>query len=52
MASQILGMLKQMEFMFKSPWSCEGSRPQYRGMPGPGMEVGGLGRRERGRGRG
>ena len=24
------------------PWSCEGSTPQYRGMPGTGMEVGGL----------
>jgi hypothetical protein len=20
----------------KDPWSCEGSMPQYRGMPGPG----------------
>ena len=29
------------------PWSCEGSRPQYRGMPGPGMGVGGLGSRAR-----
>jgi hypothetical protein len=32
----------------KGPWSCEGSMPLYRGMPGPGMGVGGL----RGRGRG
>jgi hypothetical protein len=30
------------------PWSCEGSMPQYRGMPGPGMGVGGLGRRGKG----
>jgi hypothetical protein len=29
------------------PRSCEGSMPQYRGMPGPGMGVGGLGSRER-----
>jgi hypothetical protein len=27
----------------RGPWSCEGSMPQYRGMPGPGMRVGGLG---------
>ena len=31
----------------ESPWSCEGSMPQYRGMPGPGMGVGGLGSRGR-----
>jgi hypothetical protein len=29
----------------RGPWSCEGSRPQYRGMLGPGMGVGGLGSR-------
>ena len=29
------------------PWSCEGSMPQYRGMPGPGMGVGGFGANER-----
>jgi hypothetical protein len=32
------------------PWSCEGSMPQYRGMPGPGMGVGGLVSRGRGKG--
>jgi hypothetical protein len=37
----------------RGPWSCEGSRPQYRRMPGPGMGVGGLeskgeGERDRG----
>jgi hypothetical protein len=32
----------------KGPWSCEGSMPQYRGMPGPGTGVGGLGSRGRG----
>jgi hypothetical protein len=26
---------------------CEDSMPQYRGMPGPGMGVGGLGRKGR-----
>jgi hypothetical protein len=36
----------------QGPWSCEGSTPQYRGMPGPGMGVGGLGSRGRGEGRG
>jgi hypothetical protein len=33
----------------RGPWSREGSMPQYRGMPGAGMGVGGLenrGRRE------
>jgi hypothetical protein len=29
----------------RGPRSCEGSIPQYRGMPGLGMEVGGLGSR-------
>jgi hypothetical protein len=29
------------------PLSCEGSMPQYRGMTGPGMGVGGLGSRGR-----
>jgi len=28
--------------------SCEGSMPQYKGMPGPGMGVGGLGSSRRG----
>ena len=32
------------------PWSCEGSTPQYRGMPEPGIGVGGLGRRGIGEG--
>jgi hypothetical protein len=32
----------------RGPWSCEGFMPQYRGMPGPGMGVGGLGSRGRG----
>ena len=27
----------------RGPWSCEGSTPQYRGMPGPGLGVDGLG---------
>jgi hypothetical protein len=31
---------------------CEGSMPHYRGMPLPGMGVGGLGSRGRGEGRG
>jgi hypothetical protein len=31
----------------RGPRSCEGSKPQYRGMPGPGMGVGRLGRRGR-----
>ena len=31
----------------RGPWSCEGSMPQYRGMPGPGMGVGGLGSKGR-----
>jgi hypothetical protein len=26
----------------RGPWSCEGSMPQYMGMPGPGIGVGGL----------
>jgi hypothetical protein len=26
----------------RGPWSCEGSMPQYRGMPGPGPGVGGF----------
>ena len=29
------------------PRSCESSMPQYRGMPGPGMGVGGMGSRGR-----
>jgi hypothetical protein len=29
----------------RGPWSCEGSIPQYRGMPGPGIGVGDLGSR-------
>jgi hypothetical protein len=31
-------------------WSCEVSMPQYRGLPGPGMRVGGLGSRGSGEG--
>jgi hypothetical protein len=34
----------------RGPRSCEGSMPQYREMPGPGMGVGGLGSREMGEG--
>jgi hypothetical protein len=34
----------------RGPRSCEGSKPQYRGMPGLGMGVAGLGSRERGKG--
>jgi hypothetical protein len=34
----------------RGPSSCEGFRPQYRGMPRPGMVVGGLGIREKGEG--
>jgi hypothetical protein len=34
----------------KGPWSCEGSMPQYRGMPRMGMGVGGLGSRGKGEG--
>jgi hypothetical protein len=36
----------------RGPWSCEGSMPQCRGMPGPGMGVGGLGSRGKEEGRG
>jgi hypothetical protein len=36
----------------RGPWSCEVSMPQYRGMPGPGMGVGGLGSSGRERGLG
>ena len=37
----------------RGPWSCEGSMPQYRGMPGPGSRIGWVGDQgERGRGRG
>jgi hypothetical protein len=32
----------------KNPRTCESSMPQCRGMPGPGMGVGGLGSRGRG----
>ena len=32
----------------RGPSSCEGSMPQYRGMPGLRMGVGGLGSRGRG----
>jgi hypothetical protein len=32
----------------RGPWSCEDSMPHYRGMPGPGMEMGGLGSRRSG----
>jgi hypothetical protein len=31
----------------RGPWSCEGSMPQYRVMPEPGMGVGVLGSRWR-----
>jgi hypothetical protein len=31
----------------RGPWFCEGSMPQYRRMPGPGIGVGGLGSRGR-----
>ena len=41
-----------VEFWRRSPWSCEGSMPQYRGMPGPGMGVGGLEAGGGGRGEG
>jgi hypothetical protein len=34
----------------RGPWFCEGSMPQYRGMPEPGMGVGVLGNRGRGKG--
>ena len=27
----------------KDPWSCEGSMPQYTGMPGPGSRIGWVG---------
>jgi hypothetical protein len=30
------------------PWSCEGSILQYKGIPGPGMGLGGWGSRGRG----
>jgi hypothetical protein len=36
----------------RGPWSCEGSMPQYKGMPGPGMGVGGLGSQGGGEGMG
>jgi hypothetical protein len=28
---------------WRGPWSCEGSMPQYRGMPGPGSRSGWIG---------
>jgi hypothetical protein len=31
----------------EKPWSCKGSMPQYRGKPGPGMGMSGLGSRGR-----
>jgi hypothetical protein len=36
----------------RGPRSCEGSMPHYRGMPGLGMGLGGLGSRRRGEGEG
>ena len=32
------------------PWSCEGSMPQYRGMPGPGSRSRWVGEQEEGGG--
>jgi hypothetical protein len=34
----------------RGPWSCEGSVPQYRGMPGPGSGSGWVGEQGEGRG--
>jgi hypothetical protein len=36
----------------RDPWSCEGSMPQCRRMPGQGSGIGGLVSRGRERGRG
>jgi hypothetical protein len=40
-------MAKSVINGMRGPWSCEGSMPQYRGMPGPRMGVGVLGSRGR-----
>jgi hypothetical protein len=29
----------------RGPWSCKDHMPQYRGMPGPGIRLGGIGSR-------
>jgi hypothetical protein len=34
----------------RGPWSCEGSMPQYRGMPGPGSWNGWVGEQGKGGG--
>jgi hypothetical protein len=34
----------------RDPWSCEGSMPQYRGMPGPGGRSGWVGEQGEGEG--
>jgi hypothetical protein len=34
---------KNFPLLRRSPWSCEGSIPQYRGMPGPGSRSGRVG---------
>jgi hypothetical protein len=34
----------------RGPWSCEGSMPQYRGMPGPGSGSGWAGEQGEGGG--
>ena len=34
----------------RGPWSCEGSMPQYRGMPGPGSGNGWVGEQGQGEG--
>ena len=36
----------------RGPWFCEGSMPQYRGMPGPGIGSGWLSEQGRGKGKG
>jgi hypothetical protein len=32
--------LRLFKNLRRGPWSCEGSMPQYRGMPGPGSGSG------------
>ena len=34
--------------MKRGPWSCEGSMPQYRGMPGPESRSGWVGKQKEG----
>jgi hypothetical protein len=46
----ICAILLQVESPPRVPWSCEGSMPQYRGMPGPGSGSGWVGEQGEGSG--